>query len=97
MKISALLHGKPPGSGCRVDVEKSPGQAGKRDPDQAERKRLAKRKRNQKEMCMKIAVVTDSNSGVTQEEARRLGMYVVPMPFIIDGKILYEGIDLRCV
>ena len=44
---------------------------------------------------MKIAVVTDSNSGVTQEEARRLGMYVVPMPFIIDGKILYEGIDLN--
>lgn len=83
------------GSGCRVDVEKSPGQAGKRDPDQAERKRLVKRKRNQKEMCMKIAVVTDSNSGVTQEEARRLGMYVVPMPFIIDGKILYEGIDLN--
>lgn len=44
---------------------------------------------------MKIAVVTDSNSGVTQEEARKLGMYVVPMPFIIDGKILYEGIDLN--
>ena len=34
-----------------------------------------------------IAIVTDSNSGITQEEAEQLGIVVVPMPFFIDDKI----------
>lgn len=42
----------------------------------------------------KIAVVTDSNSGITQEQAKEMGVYVVPMPFYIDGQVYYEGINL---
>lgn len=42
----------------------------------------------------KIAVVTDSNSGITQEQARVLGVTVLPMPFYMDGKTYYEDIDL---
>lgn len=44
---------------------------------------------------MKIAIVADSNSGVTQSEAREQGIYVLPMPFMIDGTMYYEGIDLK--
>jgi len=36
----------------------------------------------------KIAIVTDSNSGITQEEGRRLGVSVIPMPFFINEKIV---------
>ncbi len=43
---------------------------------------------------MKIAVVTDSNSGITQKEAAREGITVLPMPFMIDGEVFYEDIDL---
>lgn len=43
---------------------------------------------------MKIAIVTDSNSGVTQREAEDLGIHVLPMPFMIDGRVYYEGVDL---
>lgn len=42
----------------------------------------------------KVAIVTDSNSGITQDEARELGITVMPMPFFIDEKTLYEDIDL---
>ena len=42
----------------------------------------------------KIAVVTDSNSGITQERAKELGIYVLPMPFFIDEKLFLEGITL---
>ena len=35
-----------------------------------------------------IAIVTDSNSGITQEQAKELGVFVVPMPFDINGQIL---------
>lgn len=38
----------------------------------------------------KVAIVTDSNSGITQEDARQLGVYVIPMPFYINGKLYYE-------
>lgn len=41
-----------------------------------------------------IAIVTDSNSGITQEEAKKLGVYVLAMPFFVDEKIHFEGIDL---
>ena len=42
----------------------------------------------------KIAVVTDSNSGITPKEASGLGVYVIPMPFMINRKTYYENIDL---
>ena len=42
----------------------------------------------------KIAIVTDSNSGIVQAEAKELGIYVVPMPFMIDGKDYLEEINL---
>ncbi len=43
---------------------------------------------------MKTAVVTDTNSGITAETGRKLGVFVVPMPVIIDGKTYYEGENL---
>ena len=42
----------------------------------------------------KIAVVTDSNSGITQKQAEELGIHVIPMPFYIDGELYYEDINL---
>lgn len=42
----------------------------------------------------KIAILTDSNSGITIEEAKKYGIFVVPMPFIIDGEEYYEEISL---
>lgn len=43
----------------------------------------------------KIAIVTDSNSGITQEESTLCeGLFVLPMPVIIDGETFYEGIDI---
>lgn len=43
---------------------------------------------------MKIAIVTDSNSGITQAEAGDLGIFVLPMPFMIDGQDYYEDVNL---
>lgn len=43
---------------------------------------------------MKTAVITDSNSGITQNEAKELGIYVVPMPVLIDGELFYEDLTL---
>ncbi|MCI9047915.1 MAG: DegV family protein [Hungatella sp.] len=43
---------------------------------------------------MKVAIVTDSNSGITQAEAKELGIFVLPMPFMIDGRDYYEDINL---
>lgn len=45
-------------------------------------------------MDKKIAIVTDSNSGITQNQARELGIFVLPMPFMIDGVTYYEDINL---
>lgn len=42
----------------------------------------------------KVAVVTDSNSGITLDEAKKLGIQIVPMPFLIDGQTYYEEISL---
>lgn len=42
----------------------------------------------------KIAIVTDSNSGITQEQGRELGVAVIPMPFFIDEKLFLEGLTL---
>lgn len=40
----------------------------------------------------KIAVVTDTNSSITREEARELGIFLLPMPFIVDGSEYFEGV-----
>lgn len=42
----------------------------------------------------KTAVVTDSNSGITQALARELGIFVVPMPFLLNGEQFYEDVTL---
>ena len=42
----------------------------------------------------KVAIVTDSNSGITQDLARDLGVSVIPMPFYINDKLYLEGITL---
>ncbi len=42
----------------------------------------------------KIAIVTDSNSGITQKEGREMGISVMPMPFFIDGELFLEDITL---
>lgn len=47
-----------------------------------------------RKIYMKTAIVTDSNSGITQKEAEKLGIYVVPMPFLIDGEQFFEDISL---
>lgn len=43
---------------------------------------------------MRTAIVTDSNSGIFEAEGSRLGVYVVPMPVIIDGTEYLEGVNL---
>lgn len=42
----------------------------------------------------KVAVITDSNSGITQKEGKSLGINVIPMPFTINGEIFLEDINL---
>lgn len=43
---------------------------------------------------MRVAIATDTNSGISVEEGKKLGIYVIPMPVLIDGQIYYEGVDL---
>lgn len=43
---------------------------------------------------MKTAIITDSNSGITQREAKELGIFVVPMPVLIDGEMFLEDISI---
>lgn len=43
---------------------------------------------------MKTAITTDTNSGITLEEGKRLGISVLPMPVLIDDKCYLEGIDV---
>lgn len=45
-------------------------------------------------MEKKIAIVTDSNSGITQAQAKEFGIHVLPMPFMIDNETFYEDITL---
>lgn len=42
----------------------------------------------------KVAVVTDSNSGITQQEGKTLGIRVLPMPFYINGELFHEDINM---
>ena len=43
---------------------------------------------------MKVAIVSDSNSGITQIEAKKLGVTIIPMPFAIEGEEYFEDINL---
>ena len=42
----------------------------------------------------KVAILTDSNSGLTMTEAENLGIHLLPMPFFINGNTHLEGVDL---
>ncbi len=42
----------------------------------------------------KVVIMADSNSGITQEDARARGIEVIPMPFLVDGKEYFEGVNL---
>ena len=42
----------------------------------------------------KVAVVTDSNSGITQDKGKELGIRVFPMPFFINGELYLEDITI---
>ena len=43
---------------------------------------------------MKTAIMTDTNSGISVEEGKQLGIYVMPMPVLIDDICFLEGIDI---
>lgn len=43
---------------------------------------------------MKTAIVTDSNSGIFPQKGEELGIFVLPMPVILDGQQYFEGVDL---
>lgn len=43
---------------------------------------------------MKTAIMTDSNSGIFEAEGRQLGIYVLPMPVLIEDNIFFEGKNL---
>lgn len=43
---------------------------------------------------MKIAILTDTNSGIYEEEAEKMGIFVMPMPVIIEDETFYEGSNL---
>lgn len=45
-------------------------------------------------MRKKIAIITDSNSGITPDEANSLGVYLVPMPFLVNGEPYLENVNL---
>lgn len=45
-------------------------------------------------MSRKVAVVTDSNSGITQKQAKEMGVFVLPMPFMINEETFFEDITL---
>lgn len=43
---------------------------------------------------MKVAIATDTNSSLVQQQAREMGFYLLPMPVIIDEKEYFEGVDI---
>ena len=42
----------------------------------------------------KVAIISDSNSGIVQKEAKELGIHILPMPFFVDGETYFEDINL---
>lgn len=47
-----------------------------------------------REKAMRTAIITDTNSGLTVEEGKKAGVYVLPMPVIVDGHSYLEGVDM---
>ena len=43
---------------------------------------------------MRVAIVTDTNSGISVAEGAKLGVFVLPMPLTVDGQLRFEGVDL---
>ena len=43
---------------------------------------------------MRTAIATDSNSGIFEAESKQLGVYVLPMPVLIDNEVYFEGQNL---
>ena len=43
---------------------------------------------------MRIAIVADSSSGITQAEAKELGVYIAPVPVLIDEDTFYEDLTI---
>ena len=41
-----------------------------------------------------VAIATDSNSGISQAEAKEMGIRVLPMPFYINEELFFEDITL---
>lgn len=50
--------------------------------------------KGEKEKMKKVGIMTDSHSGILEEEAKKLGVRVLPMPFYIEGKLYREGLDI---
>lgn len=42
----------------------------------------------------RIAIMTDSNSGITRAEAKEMGVRVIPTPFFVNGELRLEDVDL---
>lgn len=42
----------------------------------------------------RVAVVSDSNSGIAQQEAKELGVYILAMPFFVNNETFFEDVDL---
>ena len=51
----------------------------------------------EKQVMSNVAIVTDTNSGLSPEEGRRLGIHVIPMPVIKDGKDYLEHVNINCL
>lgn len=45
-------------------------------------------------MKERVGLVVDTNSGIKPDDAKKLGIHVIPMPFIIDGEEFFEGVNL---
>ena len=58
------------------------------------RERQAESKGKGSYQMMKVAIATDTNSGMTQEKAQELGVYLLPMPVIIEDEMYLEGVDI---
>jgi DegV family protein with EDD domain len=50
---------------------------------------------NKELMMKKIAVLTDSGSGISQKEANELGIFVLPLLVMVDGKTYQDGVEIQ--
>ena len=40
---------------------------------------------------MKVAIMTDDNSGMLREDTEKMGVFMLPMPFFINGELTYQS------